>query len=461
MIETKVVCNHKVMVQSPIPIWRLLEMEINDSLNEHGTLRMKVRIHSNNHEKALTESYQKEKIQIFGFHGDDTTLIFCGMIRDLLFDWSGQVLEIQIYAVSYSIDLEQETKSRSFQNPAFEYEHVIEQVMRESGGRFLWRVERNRKIEHPIIQYKENNWVFLKRLASHFHRKLQVSITTDKADIYFGINKGAERDIEEVEVLECGVSNLYYLGDGYTQNHSKAGYRYLKLRHKSSKWQMGDYLKYQRSRFTVFERKIIFEKGELMFYETLGAEGMLHQEYLGHEKLSGMQLQGEITRVEEENVYIQLDIDEEERAEYPWPWIPETGNLCYVMPEVGSRILLTITSDREKDGMATHILRMNEIRQDANHREFLTKDDKLLAMHPKEILLRGETAMISMMDGKGIMLKSDQEIKMIAEGNININAGNELSVEAPDQVLLQNRQSNIELCKNINIFSPGGVIQKS
>jgi hypothetical protein len=289
---------------------------------------------------------------------------------------------------------------------------------------------------------------------------LQVSITTDKADIYIGINAGVVRDINEVEVIEYGIGNHYYLGGGYRLGHSKRDYKYIKVKHKSYNWHIGDFLLFQGSRFTIYERMIKFENGELLIYETLGGEGVLHQERIDHERLSGLQLQGIIAEVKEESVYIQLEIDNEERADYPWPWVPETGNLAYIMPEVGSRVILTMTTDRERDGIATHLLRENILVQEESHREFLTKDDKLLALHPEEILLRGETALIALLDKEGVLLKSEKEIQLNAQGDITLNSGTDLSVEAPEQVLLQNKQSNIELCKNINIFAPSGVRQK-
>ncbi len=48
----------------------------------------------------------------------------------------------------------------------------------------------------------------------------------------------------------------------------------------------------------------------------------------------------------EQNVYLQLDIDEEERADFPWIW----ANLSYCMPEVGAKAVLYLPTREEKDG---------------------------------------------------------------------------------------------------------------
>jgi hypothetical protein len=114
-----------------MPIWSLLELEMYHSLNKHGVLRMNVRIHDEDREAVFSESYLSKKIQIFGLDGEFSNQIFCGKIREFVYNWNGQVLEVEIHAVSYSIELEDEIKSRSFQNPALTYENVINQIVSE------------------------------------------------------------------------------------------------------------------------------------------------------------------------------------------------------------------------------------------------------------------------------------------------------------------------------------------
>jgi hypothetical protein len=76
---------------------------------------------------------------------------------------------------------------------------------------------------------------------------------------------------------------------------------------------------------------------------------------------SGMALLGRVLKTEKAVVRLKLDIDKTQAVEtaYPWPWTPETGNLMYLMPEIGSRVSLYFGDDDEANGRAIHCVREN------------------------------------------------------------------------------------------------------
>ena len=452
-------CNEKVTIESPVPILTLLDMEIVHSLNAHGRLHIKAVIEHEQQPKCFSSFYQNEQIQVFDATSESPVLIFCGKIQATAYEMQGQLLIASIQAVSYSVDLEGVVRNRSFQNPSLTFESIVAQVMEGIGGRFLWHAPAQQRIGTPFIQYEETDWDFLKRLISHLNQPLHVSVTTDRPDVYIGINRGRQRDLSEATILKRGRSNRYYTGGGFREGHSRLQYRYLRVRHDCSSWQMGDFVRFENGRFTIFERTICFEKGELFYLDTMGEAGFLYQATMGNEAFRGLQLSGSITRVERESVYIQFDFDQERRADYAWPWVPEVGNLCYIMPEVGSKVLLSFASDQEQDGAATHLLRTSGVPMQASHKEFATVHNKQLGLYPEGMVLKGQgrAATLSMMDESGIELDTDRAISLQARDRIVIRAGRRLTIRAPKQVLMQTNQANVELNQDFNLFAPSGV----
>lgn len=97
---------------------------------------------------------------------------------------------------------------------------------------------------------------------------------------------------------------------------------------------------YEGRNYQIYIRRIQFENGELFFVYRLGMKGMFYSSRIYNSALAGVRLEGVIRKTEEESVYMQLDIDEEKHADFPWAWRPETNNLSYCMPETGTKVVL-------------------------------------------------------------------------------------------------------------------------
>ena len=452
----KVICSDRVMVESNLPIRSLLKLEINHQLNDHGKLYFQVMIQNEEQETFLKKNYQEEPVIIYDLSKDPPRLLFCGKIKGVSYKMENEVLLADIHVISYTIDLGTAKKNRSFQNPDVTFQQVVNQITESSYANCLWKVD-NRKTGRPFIQYQESDWRFLARLASHLNRPLQASFTSNQPDFYFGVRNGKKQVLNEANILEFGFDGDRYLNVGYAARHSREEYRYLKVRHLMS-WEIGDYVHFGGRQFTVYERNIRFEDGELLFFDTLGTRGMLYYPTIYNQAFRGLQLQGTIADVEHESVYIQFNFDVEESADFPWEWVSEVGNHCYIMPEIGSRVVLSLTSADESEAIATHIMRRNGTYPSENHRGFSTIHDKQLGLYSDQILLHGKDneVAISMIDERGINFNAIKGVELNAQGDITFR-GEQIFVQAPQRILMQTSESNIEMCKNFNIYAPQGV----
>lgn len=79
-------------------------------------------------------------------------------------------------------------KSRSFQNGALTYMEVAQRVLSGYGQSGVTdHATGGACIPEFLLQYEESDWVFLRRLASHFGTYLLADATDACGKVYFGI----------------------------------------------------------------------------------------------------------------------------------------------------------------------------------------------------------------------------------------------------------------------------------
>lgn len=186
-------------------------------------------------------------------------------------------------------------------------------------------------------------------------------------------------------------------------------------------------------------------------------EGVTYHKKQYADKLKGARLKGVIRKTVEESVTLQLDIDMEEQNDYEWPWKPEIGNICYLMPEKGTEAMLYFPSVKEIDGIALHQIRKNgSSSRSADHKELITAEKKMLKLHPKDIIFVTSGESFRLADDTGIEFNSASKISLTAAGSIHI-TGEKITVTAPNRIACQTGASNIEICKSFNFYAPMGV----
>lgn len=452
--------HEQLVIESKIPISHILTLEMDHKLNDHGVLTMKVMIQPDMQHIFLKGHYLGQNMQFFAHLNHQEKLIFNGKINQVTYEQQQGVITACIGAISYSIELDKEKKLRSFQQIGMSFKGLLELITKKTSTSFEWRVGKDRSLEKPFVQC-ETNFEFIKRLASYFERPIHVNLLTGRADFYFGVRSGVSRELDEATVLKQGISEDYYEKGGYQNKIPREFYYSLQVKNREP-WQIGDFTRgYRNRQITVIRTQASFEKGELTFMHTLGAEGYLYQRRMTANQLVGLNLEGVIRETEKESVRIQLDIDQEDQAHYDWPWLPEVGNFAYVMPEVGSRTVLTFPTNLEEDAYGSRLLRADSnhgIYEPIENKQFVTAADKMMGLFPEQLILAGKNQKVSMTlaDEEGIRLNSQGEIRMRASEEMTLR-GKKVKVVAPNQVLLQTSQSNIDIATNFNFFGPKGV----
>lgn len=454
------ICNEQLIIRTAIPIYSLSNMEIRHDVNAHAVARLNVTVKEEDQQEVLYRDWSDTVITVLK-RGEESEPLFAGRIEKLVCHKEGRLLSVLICGISETAKLDREKRKQSFQKAEMTYRQVVQKVTQnEKKAGVVWNIREDKDIDTPLIQYGETDWEFLMRIASHFHEVIIPDMQSGRPKLHFGMYMGREQSGDEIEILGNGFDSSYYQNGCYESGMSRTESLYIKVKSKEN-WQMGDFLLYEGRRYQVYSRKILFENGELLFVYQLGMEGMFYTKKSENSVLAGVRLEGTIRKTEEESVYIQLDIDEEERADFPWAWAPETNNLSYCMPEVGTKAVLYLPTQEEKDGrviLAAVHNADNGRYTDVQKREFATLYHKKIGLYPDRLFAEGTDGMVSvcMEDASGVSIKSQKGISLQADGEIFL-SGKSINAFTPVELVCRTVKSNIELCRDINLYAPGGV----
>ena len=293
--------NVNIWVESTLPILSIKDMEICQEGNRHMLLFLQAIVDSR--EMGLHNDWFDNKIILKT--GKQDNALFCGEVERLYTKKENQFLEIEIAAVGNTIMLDKEKKKRSFQDINMTYQQILSKVLRDYEGiNIVWNIGLDRAIGEPLIQYKETDWEFLTRICSHFHGKLFSHFSGGRSEVSFGMMKGRQRLLEDVDILEIGFDINYYKNECYEDNLPQREAFYLYVKSKEN-WEVGDYVMYERQKYQIYKKEVAFKKGELLFKYYFGKRGMHYQKKKYNELLAGVRLEGTVKKAVNESVYIQ------------------------------------------------------------------------------------------------------------------------------------------------------------
>ena len=314
--------------------------------------------------------------------------LFAGVIRSAGLITYGGYNRFRIELQSGTIQMDQVKRSRSFQDVAQTYSQVAQRVA--SGyedGAVIPTVGLDKPLEVPVIQYRETDWEFLKRMASWCGGVVVPETHYAYPRIWFGFPDRAFTCTFPEDCYTSGISQRYYELGGPAAGNRRADFFYYDVP-SSQMCDLGWYTVFRGQEFLICEKWAKLERGELLFTYRLGKPGLGYGRKEYNDKISGMTILGEVLSTKRETVCLKLDIDEgwAPGGPYPYTWRPETGNMMYCMPQVGTRVSLYFPSCDEQAAIAVNCVRTNGSScarmSDPSRRSFVTEHGKELNIYP-------------------------------------------------------------------------------
>ena len=259
-------------------------------------------------------------------------------------------------AYSYSKEWERIEKSRSFLNGNMSYMDVARKVLSDyEQADIKDEITQNALIPELLLQYEESDWVFLRRLASHFGTYLIADCRDTCGKVYLGIphmNYGTE------------LTNQDYSLEKDYLHYSKVLMPEGILPQESSQWKiktrqflfMGEELTINQIPAVVTELDVVLEKGELVYRYTLSRRAGIRREKEINPRIYGMSIPATVKERSGNRVRVQFDIDKEyDPAGKFFTYAIESSSF-YCMPEIGSRVHIYFPEHDEQSAIAVHAI---------------------------------------------------------------------------------------------------------
>lgn len=432
-----------VKLTGAIEVESVLDFTLYARVNEHARLHFR---------GILNIEYAKQPI-LRNLHGKTMRLAcdgkpyFTGNLLRPKIKNEGGYYSVEAECISRSAEFDDKENSRSFQDTAMTYEEMLITVAKKRGsGNILPIAGRDVKIDSPIIQYQETDWAFTKRMASHFGTVVIPEIQYDLPQIAMGVIRGKEYTIEDHNEYEI-ISDIAACRYKEKKNTCKLidfnSYRVRDYRN----FNLGDKVKFLGYTLTVMAKKLYLKDGLLEGLYELGYEQGYGMSKQYNTPICGQSIPGTVLATAGEQLKIHLDIDETQDKEkaFWYTWMPQTGNLMYCMPKLGTKVRLHFPQRDETKAIAAECVRTNggiprhgdklyEIRRLA------TEHEKSVTLSPNAISFAGNSAKnistLDITDGRGIQLQSSGHISiygmgrlsMMADGMVEIIAGQQLKI---------------------------------
>lgn len=462
-------------IQGGIGLKDLYDLEILTQPNHHATAYLKGMLEEATGTEEVEKLAENQMLIIKSKAAHNTGVLFKGYIRKASVKEQNQYYTVEIEAVSTTILLDEEAKQRAYQNKDLTYGQLVEKVLAPTTGMASYTAPeaQSRTMEAPLIAYKETDWEFLLRIASHLNLAVVPDETADKPVFTFGIqnigsadarpfneNGGPSHTFFEKDFRTGILSGAYFKKSAAVEGVNASDFRYYEVTSQNN-YSIGMKAAFDEKSLTICSKRAKLIKDEIIFTYRLGKEKAMGMPLHYNEKLQGRVLEGTVLDTKEELVKISLDIDDasSKGKEYEYEWIPETGNIMYCMPEKGTRVALYVGGADERIAWAIHNIRTNgetcKDTQDYEKRYFTTEPKKRYFLKKKETGFSTEDKddgkiMFALQDENGICFKSDKNITVYADGDITIN-GKSMAGSAKSSVLVQQNGNGFTMNKRIDI----------
>lgn len=418
-----------IRVTGPFPFQSIRDVSFHTEPGVHAEAKIRCILSEEMASSCLDASLKNQVVTLSDEEGGN---IFTGILIDSLLEEENGYFELTVFLKSGSYLLDQKKKSRSFQDTSMTYKEVINQVLADTDkAAFVMLEDYTRTIEKPLIQFLETDWEFCLRLATHFNSSLYPELTRGEPKFYFGMPEPSGSPDFSENYYRSFVSKKFYAQGGVEGGRSRTSYQCYEVEDYENH-AVGTKVNYLGKSMLIAAKEAFFSKGILVFSYLLATKEYLYEKKRYNEKISGMSILGTVLETDKEQLKLHLDIDEtqDKATAYFYDWVPTTGNLMYLMPQVGTRVSLYFYNMDERSAHAVNCVRTNgkeacSDMQDFNNRFLTTEHRKRLYLQPENMGLVGtsdtETPLhILVDDNEGIVMQSHKKMKIIALDGISI-----------------------------------------
>jgi hypothetical protein len=445
----------RLLVDPPL-LATVLSCEITKAVGEHGRAKITgigAAGAEASHERILAGETSVALKAISD--GAAPKTIFRGVPVSVREIWRNGVRELAIELMTGSCLLDMVERTRVFQSPTATYEDLLRHI---GEGRddydFLMTMGENTPIKDLIIQYRETDWAFIKRLASHLRGVAVADDLQEGVNIFFGL---PYRD--DNEAVPAGDTIAFTarkgLGGGGVSHEVESREIYA----------LGKKVRFRDGVYKVYGVTSRLEGGYLTHSYDLRAEAGFYTERAVNPRLAGLSLAARITGARKGEVTAEiLDGDKDRYPSsrwYPYATVYSSpdGTGWYFMPEVGDAARLRLPGSEEKSGVISGAVHTESKGRRAPERKSLkTKWGKEVLLTPTSVTLTNNKGMsVALDDQSGVHIASAGDIWIESDGQLSlISRGAGALIRAGGEIRMTQAGSTVSL--RDDAFLAGGQV---
>lgn len=409
-------------------------LEIDREIGEHATARLSGYIDDENVREYQIRVLEHRWVTVTAKDGTGgRTILMTGMIAGFSFDLEPYTTRMTLILKSGTFLMDGAEHFRSFQNTGTAYMDVFHRINQsyDPVGIIGEECIQTAPIDF-LLQYKETDWRFIKRIASHFGLMITPAITRAGAFYYVGNSYYATYHLLAPTSLRINKRVDTFMKQG--ANAEGSPYEQ-------------DYMEYQitvREIYDLWDKLVIgnegghicrihseYRRGELLHTYFLRPAGGMKVKRVFHEEQSGCSFQATVSQVMQDMVQIIL-VGDEHTGQDISRWFPYStgysspdGPGWYCMPEIGDQVRLQIPDSMEEHGYVISAVhrKTGNARKNPEHKSLKTRYGKELLFTPESLEMTNNHGMsIKITDGEGIQIVSNQDISIISGGTMTLSS---------------------------------------
>ncbi len=454
----------------PFEYTAVQDIKITRAVNEHAEASVTVQIRDGREEEYLGMLAGETWVRIIGTGGQDGdagavhTVLFHGIVTDFSFSHDSRGTTMYLALASGTVLMDLEPHFRVFQNENALCASIHEGITGAyPDGRATCTEGGSDRTRGILIQYRETDWEFLKRMAAASGRCLVPDALQKGVRYTVGLPEGTGRDIpadhirtrlDMREYMEKTRGGMTWLCTGDMPELVVTDREICRI---------GDRMSYQGREYHICRIETAYRGGECLHTYHLRRKEALSPLPVPHGSITGCSFDASVTGVQRDRVQVEIAGDEwnarDGKAWFPYATVYSSpdGTGWYCMPEPGDSVRLHVPESEEDSFVMSAVHRETDAaRQNPDYKSFKTKYGKEILFTPDSILMtNNQGMMVEMNDSEGIMITSDRDIVVEAKENLTISSNSaSLLIAAEDR--LQVRQGGTSMTLSGDISFTGG-----
>ena len=448
---------------SPFHTLDTLSCHIKKCVNDHMRFEFCGLIQPEDEENFLNTGMEDIAVEL-SMVGEDGSeyLLCCGVARDIQIQREGDLRRLSVEAVSGTYYEDLVKYVRVFQDSSSTYDAVLkhnEKNYQDAGHSMM--IGNGSTIGDLVVQYRETDWEFARRMASHFNSVVVPAYRTKGIHYYFGFPDGKQN----IELSKHTYTIRKDAGDYLTKTKNQvlslieADALCLEVESRDV-YEIGDSFPFQGQTYYIYEIESVLDGRELVHHYKLRSKAALQTIKQFNERMIGASLDANISGVSKDTVQVNIAADGIQSNRkwflYSTVYSSPDGTGWYCMPEEGDSVRLYLPNEKEKDGYiisAVHVPADGEARSTPDNKSLKSKYGKEVLFTPSLLRLTNNKGMtVEILDDEGIVISSDKAVKIEATEGVQITSLEQsVEIAAPESIELMQGKTTLTMKDDIHL----------